>query len=311
MKIISCTANREIARNIASHLGVQLSETDIYRFSDSEIFVEIKENVRGEEVFVIQPTSCPANDNLMELLIMTDALRRGSAKCIVLVIPYYGYARQDRKTGPRTPISAKLVANLLTQAGADRILTVDLHAMQIQGFFDIPVDHLVSLPVFTQDIQLHHVLENMVVVSPDIGGIGRARALGKRLNLDLVVIDKRRDQVNASEVMNVIGNVEGRSCILIDDIVDTAGTLCNAAEALMKHGARDVSAYITHGVLSGSALKKIEGSCLKELVITDSIEITNFEEYTQSRIRVVSIASLLGKAIHCISNGRSVSSLLY
>jgi len=281
----------------------------VRRFADEEVFVEIHENVRGEDVFVVQPTNFPANDNLMELLICIDALRRASAKRITAVVPYFGYARQDRKPGPRTPISAKLVANLITEAGADRMLAVDLHAGQIQGFFDIPTDNLYAAPVMAADIQARYGDQDLMVVSPDVGGVVRARALAKRLdNAPLAIVDKRRDRPGESEVMNIIGDVSGRHCILIDDIVDSGGTLCNAAEALLQNGAKSVAAYITHGVLSGGAVARIDGSSLKELVITDSIRPTEAAEKS-SRIRVLTIAPLVGEAIRRIADESSVSSL--
>jgi ribose-phosphate pyrophosphokinase len=273
-----------------------------------EVFVEIQENVRGEDIFVIQSTSFPANDNLMELLIVIDALKRASARRITAVIPYFGYARQDRKVGPRTPISAKLVANLITEAGANRVLTVDLHAGQIQGFFDIPTDNLYAMPVMVKDITDYLGHNNLMVVSPDVGGVVRARALAKRLGGDLAIVDKRRERAGESEVMNIIGDVEGRSCILIDDIVDSGGTICNAADALLREGAKDVCAYATHGVLSGGAVARIKGSKLKSLVISDSIAVT--EEVAKcSSIRRISIAPLIGEAMRRINNEESVSSL--
>ena len=257
MKIISGNSNRPLAEAIAAYLDTPLTQADVRRFADMEVFVEIHENVRGEDVFVVQSTSYPANDNLMELLVTLDALRRGSARRITAVIPYYGYARQDRKSGPRTPISAKLLANLITTAGADRVLTIDLHAGQIQGFFDIPTDNLYAAPVFTDDIQAKYENGNLMIVSPDVGGVVRARALARRLNVDLAIIDKRRPRAGVSEVMNIIGDVSGRHCIMVDDIVDSGGTLCNAAKALMDSGALSVDAYVTHGVLSGGAVSRI------------------------------------------------------
>jgi len=292
-----------------SYLEIPLTDASVRRFADEEVFVEIHENVRGEDVFVVQPTNFPANDNLMELLICIDALRRASAKRITAVVPYFGYARQDRKPGPRTPISAKLVANLITEAGADRMLAVDLHAGQIQGFFDIPTDNLYAAPVMAADIQARYGDQDLMVVSPDVGGVVRARALAKRLdNAPLAIVDKRRDRPGESEVMNIIGDVSGRHCILIDDIVDSGGTLCNAAEALLQNGAKSVAAYITHGVLSGGAVARIDGSSLKELVITDSIRPTEAAEKS-SRIRVLTIAPLVGEAIRRIADESSVSSL--
>jgi ribose-phosphate pyrophosphokinase len=279
------------------------------RFSDEEIFVEVQENVRGEDVFLIQSTSAPANDHIMELLITLDALKRASARRITAVIPYFGYARQDRKPGPRTPITAKLVANLITAAGADRVLTVDLHAGQIQGFFDIPVDHLYARPVIVNDIKKHFPdADNIMVVSPDVGGVVRARSLAGKLGADLAIVDKRRERANASEVMNIIGEVSGRDCILFDDIVDTAGTLCNAAEALMEKGAKSVSAYVTHGVLSGPAIERVEQSVLQSLVVTDSIALTNTAKKCKN-IRALSIAPLLAEGVRRISDESSVSSL--
>jgi ribose-phosphate pyrophosphokinase len=308
MKLIACNSNIPLARAMAAHLGRDLTEATVKCFPDSEVFVEIHENVRGEDVFVVQSTSNPANQHIMELLIMLDALKRASAKRVTAVIPYYGYARQDRKPGPRTPISAKLVANIITSAGADRVLTLDLHAGQIQGFFDIPLDHLYARPVFVSDIRKKHVDKGLLIVSPDVGGVVRARALAKRLNADLAIIDKRREKASVSEVMNVIGDVQGKHCILFDDIVDTAGTLCNAARALMDEGAIGVSAYVTHGVLSEPALQRISDSVLDEVVITDSI---NHEHLPLSahKIRVVSIAPLLAEAARRISDESSVSSL--
>src|SRR5882757_7769832 len=268
MKILACNGNRPLAVAISDYLDLLLTKASVRRFSDMEVFVEIQENVRGEDVFVIQPTSYPANDNLMELLVALDALKRGSARRVTAVVPYYGYARQDRKSGPRTPISAKLVANMITAAGADRVLTLDLHAGQIQGFFDIPTDNLVAAPVFVADIQEHaQNYATPIIVSPDVGGVVRARALAKRLDADLAIIDKRRERAGVSEVMNIIGDVNGRACILVDDIVDSAGTLCNAAVALMNAGASSVRAYTTHGVLSGGAVARVTASPLKSMVI--------------------------------------------
>ncbi|QJE73446.1 ribose-phosphate pyrophosphokinase [Aerophototrophica crusticola] len=308
MKLIAGNSNRPLAEAISTCLEIPLTRALIRRFADAEVFVEIQENVRGEDVFLLQSTSAPANDHLMELLVTIDALRRGSARRITAVIPYYGYARQDRKTGPRTPISAKLVANLLTTAGANRVLTMDLHAGQIQGFFDIPVDNLVAAPVFTKDIQAALPGGNLMVVSPDVGGVVRARAIAKRIDADLAIIDKRRERAGVSEVMNVIGDVTGRDCILIDDIVDSAGTLCNAAVALKERGARSVRAYVTHGVLSGGAVKRVSESPLDELVTTDSIQAT--KDVAEARnIRQLSIARLIADAVERISNERSVSSL--
>ncbi|MCH7795808.1 MAG: ribose-phosphate pyrophosphokinase, partial [Proteobacteria bacterium] len=289
-------------------LNLPLTKASVRRFSDMEIFVEIDENVRGEDVFMFQSTSYPANDNLMELLIAMDALKRGSARRITAVIPYYGYARQDRKSGPRTPISAKLVANLITVAGADRVLTLDLHAAQIQGFFDIPTDNLFAAPVFTKDIMERFDGTDLTIVSPDVGGVLRARAIAKRLDADLAIIDKRRERAGVSEVMHIIGDVAGRRCILVDDIIDSAGTLCNAATALMDAGAKSVAAYVTHGVLSGGAVARVSASPLDELVMTDSIQATEAVRVAQN-IRQIPIAPLLGEAMRRISNERSVSSL--
>ncbi|MBA4165185.1 MAG: phosphoribosylpyrophosphate synthetase [Erythrobacter sp.] len=309
MKIMSGNSNLPLARAVADYLEIALTDASVRRFADEEVFVEIHENVRGEDVFVIQPTSFPANDNLMELLICIDALRRASAKRITAVMPYFGYARQDRKPGPRTPISAKLVANLITQAGADRVLAVDLHAGQIQGFFDIPTDNLYAAPVMAADIQARYGDRQLMVVSPDVGGVVRARALAKRLdNAPLAIVDKRRDRPGESEVMNIIGDVAGRHCILIDDIVDSGGTLCNAADALLEAGAASVAAYITHGVLSGAAVARVNGSKLKELVITDSIQPTE-AALTSGNIRILTIAPLIGEAIKRIADESSVSSL--
>jgi len=308
MKILTCNGNRPLAEAISAYLNLPLTKASVRRFSDMEVFVEIQENVRGEDVFVIQPTSYPANDNLMELLVTLDALRRGSARRATAVIPYYGYARQDRKSGPRTPISAKLVANMITAAGADRVLTLDLHAGQIQGFFDIPTDNLFASPVFVKDIQEHYPGDSLVVVSPDVGGVVRARAVAKRLDADLAIIDKRRERAGVSEVMNIIGDVSGRRCILVDDIVDSAGTLCNAAEALMESGAKSVCAYVTHGVLSGGAVARVVSSPMRELVTTDSIVATEAVRVSHN-IRQLTIAPLMAEAIQRISEERSVSSL--
>lgn len=309
MKLLSGNSNKPLAEAIAAELGLPLTKASIQRFADLEVFVEILENVRGEDVYLIQSTSFPANDNLMELLVTIDALKRGSAKRITAVLPYFGYARQDRKTGPRTPISAKLVANLITIAGADRVLTMDLHAGQIQGFFDIPTDNLVAAPVFVEDIQRHAAnYATPIVVSPDVGGVVRARALAKRLDADLAIIDKRRERAGVSEVMNIIGDVEGRACILVDDIVDSAGTLCNAAVALVEAGASSVRAYTTHGVLSGGAVARIAAAPMVELVTTDSIQATDAVSKTGS-IRQLTVAPLIAEAILRINEDRSVSSL--
>lgn len=308
MRILTGNSNRPLAEAISAYLNLPLTKASMKRFSDMEIFVEIEENVRGEDVFVIQSTSYPANDNLMELLVALDALRRGSARRVTAVIPYYGYARQDRKSGPRTPISAKLVANLITTAGANRVLTLDLHAGQIQGFFDIPTDNLFAAPVFTNDILRKYDGQALTIVSPDVGGVVRARAIARRLDADLAIIDKRRERAGVSEVMNIIGDVKGRACVLVDDIVDSAGTLCNAAVALMDAGASSVSAYVTHGVLSGGAVARVSASPLTELVTTDSIPATEAVRVAQN-IRQLTIAPLLGEAMRRISDERSVSSL--
>ena len=308
MKIISGNSNRPLAEAISSYLNLPQAKAVVKRFADMEIFVEIQENVRGQDVFIVQSTSFPANDHLMELLIIIDALRRSSARRITAVIPYFGYARQDRKSSPRTPISAKLVANLITRAGVDRVLTLDLHAGQIQGFFDIPTDNLFAGPVLVRDIKDHYDLRNTVVVSPDVGGVVRARALAKRLGTPLAIVDKRRDRPGESEVMNIIGDVKGHSCILIDDIVDSGGTLCNAADALLGQGAKEVAAYITHGVLSGGAVARVTSSRLKSLVITDSIQPTEAVKVARN-IRVISIAPLIGEAIGRTAREESVSSL--
>ena len=308
MKIIACNSNRPLAEAISAYVNLPLTRASVRRFSDMEIFVEIEENVRGEDVFVIQSTSYPANDNLMELLVALDALRRGSARRITAVIPYFGYARQDRKSGPRTPISAKLVSNLITEAGADRVLTLDLHAGQIQGFFDIPTDNLYAAPVMSRDIGERKNGEELVIVSPDVGGVVRARGLAKRLDADLAIIDKRRERAGVSEVMNIIGDVEGRRCILVDDIVDSAGTLCNASVALTEAGASAVSAYVTHGVLSGGAVARVSSSPLESLVITDSIMATEAVRVSHN-IEQLSIAPLMAEAIQRISEESSVSSL--
>jgi ribose-phosphate pyrophosphokinase len=309
MKLLAGNSNLPLARAIADYLEMRLTEASVRRFADEEVFVEVNENVRGEDVFVIQSTSYPANDNLMELLICIDALRRASAKRITAVIPYFGYARQDRKPGPRTPISAKLVANLITTAGADRVLSMDLHAGQIQGFFDIPTDNLWAAPVMAADIQARYANKALMVVSPDVGGVVRARSLAKRLdNAPLAIVDKRREQAGESEVMNIIGEVEGRCCILIDDIVDSAGTLCNAAAALKSQGATDVYAYCSHGVLSGGAAARVQASALSELVVTDTIYPGEADD-PKGKIRRLTIAPLFGEAIHRISDEASVSSL--
>jgi ribose-phosphate pyrophosphokinase len=307
MKLLAGNSNLPLAKAIAEYLELPLTEASVRRFADEEVFVEIHENVRGEDVFVLQSTGFPANDNLMELLICIDALKRSSAKRITAVIPYFGYARQDRKPGPRTPISAKLVANLITIAGANRVLSMDLHAGQIQGFFDIPTDNLYAAPVMAADIQARFSGKNLMVVSPDVGGVVRARALAKRLNnAPLAIVDKRRERAGESEVMNIIGDVSGRFCILVDDIVDSAGTLCNAAAALREAGAEDVVAYVSHGVLSGGAVARVDGSTLTELVITDSQPIPAVEA---RKIRQLTIAPLIAEAIRRIADESSVSSL--
>ena len=309
MKLVAGNSNLPLAEAIAAYLDMKLTKASIRRFSDEEVFVEIQENVRGEDVFVLQSTSAPANDNLMELLIMMDALSRASARRITAVIPYFGYARQDRKPGPRTPISAKLVANIITTAGADRVLTMDLHAGQIQGFFDIPTDNLFAAPVMAVDIKERYGDQPLTIVSPDVGGVVRARALAKRLdNAPLAIVDKRREGPGQSEVMNIIGNTEGRFCILIDDIVDSAGTLCNAAQALIDTDAIGVTAYSSHGVLSGGAITRVEKSALKELVITDSI-MPGDAVKACDRIRRLTIAPMMGEAIKRISEESSVSDL--
>jgi len=308
MKILAGNSNPEIAEAIAAYLGEPLTKCQVRRFADLEIFVEILENVRGRDAFIVQSTSYPTNDNLMELLIMIDALRRASASRITAVIPYFGYARQDRKMGPRSPISAKLVSNLITRAGADRVLTVDLHAGQIQGFFDIPTDNLFAAPTMVRDIMERGLADNVMVVSPDVGGVVRARAFAKRLDAPLAIVDKRRERAGESEVMNIIGDVRGRNCVLLDDIVDSGGTLCNAAEALLEAGAESVSAYITHGVLSGGAVARIASSKLTELVLTDSILPTEAVRVARN-IRVITIGPLIGEAIARIAKEESVSSL--
>jgi ribose-phosphate pyrophosphokinase len=308
VKLFAGNSNRVLAEAVARYLGIPLGKASVRRFADQEIFVEIQENVRGEDVFVLQSTSYPANDHLMELLIMIDAFRRSSARRITAVVPYFGYARQDRKPAARTPISAKLVANLITEAGANRVLTLDLHAGQIQGFFDIPTDNLYAIPVMARDVKARNTLSNIMVVSPDVGGVVRARSLAKRLDAQLAIVDKRRDRPGESEVMNVIGDVSGKDCLLADDIVDSGGTLCNAADALLDNGATSVTAYITHGVLSGGAVARITSSKLKELVITDSIQPSAAVK-SAANIRVVSIADLIGEAVQRTATEESVSSL--
>ncbi len=308
MKILACNSNINLAESISKTLNTRLVKADVKRFSDMEVFVEVQENVRGEDMFVIQSTSYPANDNLMELLVSLDALRRASARRITAVIPYYGYARQDRKSGPRTPISAKLVANLITKAGADRILTMDLHAGQIQGFFDIPTDNLFAAPVFVKDIEEKYKNKPVVIVSPDVGGVIRARAIARRIDANLAIIDKRREKPGSSEVMNIIGDVSKHHCIIVDDIIDSGGTICNAAQALIDVGAISVDAYVTHGVLSGSAVSNISNSPLSSLVTTNSIKATQAVDMSSS-IRQISIAPIIGEAIRRVHMEQSVSSL--
>tara|TARA_B100000676_G_scaffold312428_1_gene386576 strand:+ start:591 stop:1523 length:933 start_codon:yes stop_codon:yes gene_type:complete len=308
MKLVTGNSNLKLADGISKYVGLELSNCDVKRFADNEIFVEMKENVRGEDVFVIQSTSYPANDNLMELLIIIDTLRRASAKRITAVIPYYGYARQDRKPGPRTPITSKLVANMIDKAGANRVLTMDLHAGQIQGFFDIPTDNLFAAPVLVEDIKSKLTKDTPIIVSPDVGGVVRARIIAKRIGADLAIVDKRRERAGESEVMNIIGDVEGRECFMIDDIVDSAGTLCNASDALIKQGATKVFSYVTHGVLSGKAVERVNNSSLTKLLITDTIEESDAVKKSD-KIDVISISSLLGEAIKRISDEKSVSSL--
>jgi ribose-phosphate pyrophosphokinase len=308
MKLLAGNSNRPLAEAIAAFLGVPLTNATVQRFADMEVFVEIHENVRGEDVFLIQSTSYPANDNLMELLVCLDALKRASARRITAVIPYFGYARQDRKPGPRTPISAKLVANLITTAGADRVLTMDLHAGQIQGFFDIPVDNLYASPLMAADLRERYDPGALMIVSPDVGGVGRARGFAKRLDASLAIVDKRRERAGASEVVNVIGDVSGRMCVLVDDIVDSGGTLRNAAQALLEAGATSAAAYVTHGVLSAGAVARIAASQLETLVITDSIRATEAVRVA-SKIREITVAPLIGEAIRRISEESSVSSL--
>ena len=308
MKILSCNSNINLAESISKTLNTKLVKAEVKRFSDMEVFVEVQENVRGEDMFVVQSTSYPANDNLMELLVSLDALRRASARRITAVIPYYGYARQDRKSGPRTPISAKLVANLITKAGADRILTMDLHAGQIQGFFDIPTDNLFAAPVFVKDIEQKYKNKPVVIVSPDVGGVVRARAYARRINANLAIIDKRREKAGLSEVMNIIGDVSKHHCIIVDDIIDSGGTICNAAQALIDVGAISVDAYVTHGVLSGSAVSNISNSPLSSLVTTNSIKATEAVNMSNN-IRQISIAPIIGEAIRRVHMEQSVSSL--
>jgi len=309
MKLLACNSNLPLAQAMSDYLKVPLTKASIKRFADQEVFVEVQENVRGEDVFVIQSTGFPANDHIMELLVCLDALRRASARRVTAVIPYFGYARQDRKVGPRTPISAKLVANIIAASGANRVLTIDLHAGQIQGFFDIPLDHLFALPVIVKDIkEQYKKLENVTIVSPDVGGVVRARALANRLGVQLAIVDKRREKAGQSEVMNIIGDVEGRDCIMFDDIVDSAGTLCNAAKALKDTGASSVAAYVTHGVLSGGAIERVGNSVLTSLVVTDTLMTTDAVKAAKN-IRVISVAPLLAEAVKRISDETSVSSL--
>ena len=308
MKLVTGNSNLTLAKKIADYAGINLAKCDVKRFADKEMFVEMHEKVRGEDVFVIQSTSFPLNDNLMELLIIIDTLRRASAKRITAVIPYFGYARQDRKPGPRTPITSKLVANMIDKAGADRVLTLDLHAGQIQGFFDIPTDNLFAAPALTSNIKNKIKDNSPIIVSPDVGGVVRARIIASRINADLAIVDKRREKAGESEVMNIIGDVTGRTCFIIDDIVDSAGTLCNASDALLKKGAKEVYAYVTHAVLSGEAVKRVNQSSLAKLVVTDTIEESNLVKKSD-KVEVISISSLLGEAIKRISDEKSVSSL--
>jgi ribose-phosphate pyrophosphokinase len=308
MKLLAGNSNRPLADAIAAFLGLPLTNATVQRFADMEVFVEIHENVRGEDVFLIQSTSYPANDNLMELLVCIDALKRASARRITAVVPYFGYARQDRKPGPRTPISAKLAANLITVAGANRVLTMDLHADQIQGFFDIPVDNLYASPLMAADLRERYDPADLIIVSPDVGGVGRARGIAKRLDAQLAIVDKRRERAGMSEVVNVIGDVSGRLCVLVDDSVDSGGTLCNAAEALLNAGATAVVAYVTHSVLSAGAVGRIAAGRLETLVITDSIRATEAVRVAD-KIRVITVAPLIGEAIRRISDESSVSSL--
>ena len=308
MKLVTGNSNLTLAKNISDYVGIGLSNCDVKRFADKEIFIEMQENVRGEDVFVIQSTSFPANDNLMELLILIDTLKRASAKRITAVIPYFGYARQDRKPGPRTPITSKLVANMIDKAGANRVLTMDLHAGQIQGFFDIPTDNLFAAPILTSNIKNKIKNTSPIIVSPDVGGVVRARIIAKRIGADLAIVDKRREKAGESEVMNIIGDVDGRACFIIDDIVDSAGTLCNASNALLEKGATEVYAYVTHGVLSGEAVQRVNKSSLTKLVLTDTIEESDLV-LKSDKIEVISISSLLGEAIKRISDEKSVSSL--
>ena len=308
MKLLTGNSNKILSKNIAKYLKSKLVNSSIRKFADGEIYVELNENIRGNSIFIIQSISSPANDNLMELLLVIDALKRSSAKNITAVIPYFGYARQDRKVVPRTSISAKLVSNLITKAGADRIVTVDLHAGQIQGFFDIPVDNLFSTPIFARHVKKRIKSKKIICVAPDVGGTERARALGKLLNVGLAIVDKRRPKPGQSEVMNVIGDVKNQTCVIVDDIIDSGGTIVNAAKALKKRGAKEVYVYITHGVLSGEAVKKIKGSVIKNLVITDTIDNSQKTKNVKN-IEVLPISSLMGEAIKRISNSNSVSDL--
>ena len=308
MRIIAGNSNLPLSKSVSDYLGENLTNASIQRFADDEVYVEIKENIRGEDVFVIESLSHPANDNLMELLVIMDALKRASAKRITAVIPYYGYARQDRKPGPRTPISAKLVANLITTAGADRVLTLDLHAEQIQGFFDIPTDNLFAGPVFSKDIKEKYDIGNLVAVSPDIGGVVRARAIANKIGASIAIVDKRRSKPGESEVMNIIGDVKGKDCIILDDIIDSAGTISNAANRIMDLGAKSITSYVTHGVLTGKALERINNSKLTELVITNSINNQDLLS-NGNKIRSIDVSTLLGEAIKRISEESSVSSL--
>ena len=308
IKLVAANSNRPLADAIAQILKLPMTRSIVRRFADMEVFVEVQENMRGEDVYVLQSTSFPANDNLMELLILVDALKRSMARRITAVMPYFGYARQDRRPGPRTPISAKLVANLIERAGVDRVMTVDLHAGQIQGFFDIPTDNLYAAPMMVRDIKERFDIDKVMVVSPDVGGVGRARGVAKRINAPLAIVDKRRERAGESEVMNVIGEVEGYTCILVDDIIDSGGTVVNAADALLEKGATDVYAYITHGVLSGGAVARITASRLNELVITDSIQPTQAVKVARN-IRTLSVATLIGEAIGRTASEESVSSL--
>ena len=308
MKILTGNSNKPLSGKISKYLKNKLVNSSIRKFSDGEIYIEINENIRGNSIFIIQGISSPANDNLMELLLCIDALKRSSAKNITAVIPYFGYARQDRKVVPRTSISAKLVSNLITKAGADRIVTVDLHAGQIQGFFDIPVDNLFATPIFSRHIKKKIKSKNLICVAPDVGGVERARALGRKLDIGLAIIDKRRPTPGKSQVMNVIGNVKGKTCIIVDDIIDSGGTIINAAEALIKRGAKEVHVYITHGVLSGESVEKIRKSKIKNLVVTDTIDNSNKVKKSRN-IEVLSISNLLAEAMKRISNSTSVSDL--